>query len=105
MTEAKKRYYEKNKEKIKEYHRRWYQENKEFLSRKRRKQNVNRWKVLYSVWDNYTDAVVIVDGNAIECAKAMGISEKSFYSIRTRTRQGKMNKWTIEQRKVEKNDG
>ena len=62
---------------------------------------------VYSVWNNYTDEVVIIDGTVEECAKAMGISPNSFSSMMTRTHQGKTRKWTFEKtliREMEEDD-
>jgi hypothetical protein len=87
----------------KEYHRQWYQLNKDYLSRKRRKDSTSptyRRQVLYSVWNNETDEVVIIDGNCVECAKAMGISPKSFHAIMMKSMQGKIKKWTFEKRLI-----
>lgn len=63
--------------------------------------------VLYTVWNNKTDEIVIVDGNAVECAKAMGISVRNFYSTVSKNLNGTIAKWTIEKRRareVEEND-
>lgn len=54
--------------------------------------------IVYSVWDNRTDELIILDGEAPACAKAMGISFKSFYSTMNRVKHGEIKKWTIESR-------
>ncbi|MBO7240216.1 MAG: hypothetical protein J6V23_07020 [Bacteroidaceae bacterium] len=41
---------------------------------------------------------VIIDGTAEECAEAMGITLKSFYSAVTHAKTGKIKKWYIEVR-------
>jgi hypothetical protein len=50
---------------------------------------------VFTVYNNKTDFPVIVDGEARECAKAMGISELSFYYTVNRVKAGKNKKWTI----------
>lgn len=50
---------------------------------------------VYTVYNNKTDFPIIVDGEARECAKAMGISDYNFYYIANRVRAGKNKKWTI----------
>lgn len=49
----------------------------------------------YTVYNNKTEEVVIVDGTARECAKRMGIKEESFYSIFSRLNKGKKTRWHI----------
>ena len=51
---------------------------------------------LYTVYDNRTDELIILDGNAREAAAAMGVTFSSFYTIVTRTRKGILKKWAIE---------
>ena len=85
-------YRETHREQIKATHQRWWKKNRERYLKGWRKDSTDRTynrQVLYSVWNNYTDEVVIIDGTVPECAKAMGISEKSFASVMTRTLQGK----------------
>lgn len=95
-------YYQAHKEQMKEKHRKWYQRNKEYYNqyrkRKRAEQSDHTYRrhVLYSVWNNYTDELVILDGNYDECAKAMGVSARSFHSLMTRAKDGKLKKWTFE---------
>ena len=99
LNEYNRAYYHAHKDKYREYHKRWYEKNKDYFKGRFEKDSTAttyRRQVLYTVWNNYTDEVVIVDGNVVECAKAMGISEKSFHSIMTRTKQGKTRKWTFE---------
>lgn len=43
--------------------------------------------VAYSVWNNKTDDIVIIDGTAEECAKAMGVTTKSFFTIVSKTKK------------------
>ncbi len=50
---------------------------------------------VYTVYNNRTDFPVIVDGEARECAKAMGILESNFYYTLNRVNAGKNKKWTI----------
>lgn len=54
--------------------------------------------IVYSVWDNRTDDIVIIDGEARDCAKAMNLSLSSFYSAVTLVRNGKLKRWTIQSR-------
>ena len=93
---------EKLKQYQKEYHKRWYQQNKHLYKSKRKDSTSSTYqrKKLYTVWNNTTDEVVIVDGNINECAKAMGVSVNSFYSIVTKSRKGIQKKWTIEKRLI-----
>lgn len=60
------------------------------------RRKVGRYYLLYTVYRNDTDELVILDGNAVECARAMGVSEKSFYSMVTRARSGRIKRWHIE---------
>lgn len=53
---------------------------------------------VYTVYDNRTDFPVIVDGNAHECAKAMGLTLGSFYSTVVRAKNGSVKRWAIEKR-------
>lgn len=53
---------------------------------------------VYTVCDNRTDFPVIVDGEAMECAKAMGISPASFYSAVSRAKSGVIKRWSIEKK-------
>lgn len=50
----------------------------------------------YTVYDNRTDDLVILDGTAEECARLMKITVPSFYSAVTRARNGKVKRWHIE---------
>lgn len=54
--------------------------------------------IVYTVYNNKTDRPVIIDGEARDCAKAMGISLSTFYSTVTRTRSGLLQKWNIKSR-------
>ena len=53
---------------------------------------MNRWKKLYTVYDNKTDFPVIVDGTSEECARAMGITLNTFYKLIS---YKKTDKWYI----------
>lgn len=59
---------------------------------------------VYTVWDNKTDELVILDGEAKECAKAMGIKFSSFYCLVSLTRSGKRKRWSIESRYLDKQE-
>ena len=97
-------YYQTHKEQMKEKKKKWYEKNKLYyneLRRKRRKEkNRNTYErhVLYSVWNNYTDELVILDGKYEDCAAAMGVSVRSFHSLMTRAKKGMLKKWTFEKR-------
>ena len=52
--------------------------------------------VRYTVWDNRTDELVILDGTARECAEAMKVKISTFYSLVTWTESGRNKKWHIE---------
>lgn len=96
-----KAYYQAHREQINKNHRRWYHENKHLYNeRKDSTLSTYHKQVLYSVWNNFTDEVVIIDGNYIECANAMGISVNSFYSLVSRAKHGKSKKWTIEKKRL-----
>ena len=90
----------------KKYHHEWYMQMKMLGRIKRRDKSASTFRNhnLYSVWNNETDEVVIVDGNWRECCKAMGISEKSFYTLVSNSKRGKSKKWTIEVRKIEEEE-
>ena len=106
-----KAYYHAHKEKCKAYHKKWYDRNKEYFAEYRRRKRIengeptSRTRVLYSVWNNYTDELVVLDANYEECAKAMGVSVRSFHSMMTRAKNGKLKKWHFEKRKVDEDDG
>lgn len=53
---------------------------------------------VYTVYDNRTDFPVIVDGEARECARVMGITLASFYSAVVRAKSGAVKRWNIEKR-------
>ena len=99
MKAYQKAYYQAHREQINKNHRRWYQENKHLYNeRKDSTAPTYHKQVLYSVWNNFTDEVVVIDGNYIECSKAMGVSVKSFYTLVSKACRGKMKKWTIEKK-------
>lgn len=54
--------------------------------------------IVYTVFNNKTDTHVIVDGEARECAKAMGVSLATFYCIVTRSRNKQISKWHVTSR-------
>ena len=60
--------------------------------------------VLYSVWDNRTDEVVIIDGTAKQCAEMMGRSLNCFYSTVRRSKSGEIKRWTILTRLLNEED-
>ena len=98
--EYQKQYYQKNRQRLLEYHKDYY---KRYGSNYRKKDitksTFSREK-LYSVWNNETDEVVIIDGNANECAAAMGISINSFYPLVSRCIKGECKKWTFKKMRV-----
>lgn len=49
----------------------------------------------YTVYDNRTDELVILDGTAQECAKDMGLTMSSFYTAASRSGTDRWKKWTI----------
>ena len=51
-------------------------------------------KVLYSIWRNLDDQLVILDGTAEECCALLGIPRKTFYEELSRT-GGNGKKYTI----------
>lgn len=61
-------------------------------------------RTVYSVWNNKTDEIVIIDGDARACARALGCSENSFRSIATRARKGQYNRYTVIERLLDKDD-
>ena len=54
--------------------------------------------IVYSVWNSETDELIIIDGEARKCAKAMGLAFSSFYSAVSKARNGKVKKWIIKER-------
>ena len=97
-----KAYRQEHKEEIKACRKAWWEKNKHFYKYQRKDSTSPTYnkQVLYSVWNNFTDEVVIIDGNYIECANAMGISVNSFYSLVSRAKHGKSKKWTIEKKRL-----
>ena len=59
--------------------------------------NLKNRQFLYSVWRNKDDLLMILDGTAEECAKAMGIKINSFYIFASR---GGNENWTITKKKI-----
>lgn len=49
----------------------------------------------YTVYDNKTDELVILDGTSTECAKAMGVTINTFYSYLCKSKKG-IIRWYIE---------
>lgn len=59
---------------------------------------------LYTVYDNRTDELVILDGTAQECARALGITDNSWRISVTRSRQGTLKKWYITTRNTKEGE-
>lgn len=57
---------------------------------------VDRGFLRYTVYDNRTDELVILDGTAEQCARLMKMTVPSFYSAVTRAQNGKIKRWSIE---------
>lgn len=55
----------------------------------------SRSYVLYSIWDNRTDELVILDGTAQQCADMLRRSVNSFYATVSRAKSGFIKRWTI----------
>ena len=54
-------------------------------------------KYVYSIWDNITDNLIILDGSAGKCAEALGLkTAKNFYDMYGRFKRGKLKKYHIE---------
>ena len=51
-------------------------------------------KILYSIWRNLDDQLIILDGTADECCALLGIPRKTFYEELSRT-GGNGKKYTI----------
>jgi len=52
--------------------------------------------VRYTVYNNRTDELVVLDGTAKECAQRLGIGVNTFYGYISRIKNtGKPKKWTI----------
>lgn len=52
----------------------------------------------YTVYNRKTDMPVMIGGTARECAKAMGVTLPSFYSIYSRFKNGRLDsgaKWEV----------
>lgn len=54
----------------------------------------------YTVWDNRSDEMVILDGSARDAARAMGVKISSFYTTVCRSRNGKNARWTVDVREA-----
>lgn len=74
----------------------------EFTRSDKGKHHKREFREKYTVYNNYTDELVIIDGVAEECAAAMRITVGSFYCAITRMRNSKKyakyrkdEKWTI----------
>lgn len=74
----------------------------EFTRSDKGKHHNSEFREKYTVYNNYTDELVIVDGVAEECAAAMRITVGSFYCAVARTKHPekyakyrKDGKWTI----------
>lgn len=57
---------------------------------------VDRGYFRYTVYRNGSDELVIQDGTAEECARAMGLTVASFYSAVSRAKSGSIKRWHIE---------
>lgn len=57
-----------------------------------------KYIMVYSIWNNKTDELVILDGTAKECANMMGMSESCFRSTLSKVKDGSVKKWTVKQR-------
>lgn len=60
--------------------------------------------VVYSVWDNRTDELVILDGSAQVCANRLQITLNAFYALCYRARRGLFGRWHITQRELGPDD-
>jgi DNA-binding Xre family transcriptional regulator len=49
----------------------------------------------YTVYDNFTDLPVIVNGTSDECANAMGVAISTFYSYLSPSRKWRGNRWVV----------
>lgn len=58
----------------------------------------------YTVYDNRTDELIILDGTAEQCASMLGIAVSSFRTDVTKFRQGILQKWHIEVRTSDEAD-
>lgn len=54
---------------------------------------------LYTVYDNRTDELIILDGTPEECARALGTTLNGWWTTLSRVRSGIRKKWHIEQRR------
>lgn len=61
----------------------------------RPKGSLNQTHKRYTVYNNYTDELVILDGDAYECAAALGITVKGFRELVCNVRRGVLRKWVI----------
>ena len=59
---------------------------------------------VYSIWDNKTDELLILDGDASACAARMGLTLGSFGTWVTRMRRRADARYTIETRRVQEGD-
>ena len=50
---------------------------------------------VYTVYNNNTDELVILDGTREECAKAMGINYETFHTVLWHFKHGHKTKWAI----------
>lgn len=56
----------------------------------------------YTVWNNKTDELLILDGTSKECAEAMGVTLGTFYSYLCKSKQGVIRWDIIESRKEQR---
>ena len=56
--------------------------------------------VLYSVWRNSDDRLLILDGTSDECARVLGITQRSFVERLSRT-GGNSKEYTVRKIRVE----
>ena len=56
---------------------------------------------LYTVYDNRTDMPVCVSEEYRRAAELMGVSSKSFHSIKSKCWSGKIKRWHIEAEDIE----
>lgn len=58
---------------------------------------------IYTVWNNLNDEI-LANGTANQCAKNLNMALNTFWSIMSKTRKGKLTKYSVVVQTVPKNE-
>ncbi len=58
----------------------------------------------WTVYNNYTDLPVMIDGTSQECAKAMGVTMSYFHKVCYLAKRGQCRKWYVQEESEDEKD-